>query len=53
MLEESLPLSGDVTDAEVGWASGGDLPAYKGKAVRLRFTLEDAKLYAFGFDGEE
>ena len=52
-LEESLPLSGDVTDAEVGWASGGDLSTYRGEAVRLRFTLEDAKLYAFSFDGGE
>ena len=51
-LDESQPLTGDVTDAEVSWVSGSDLSAYQGEAVRLRFTLEDAKLYAFGFDGE-
>ena len=52
-LEESHPLTGDVTDAEVDWESGGDLSACQGQVVRLRFSLENAALYAFGFDGAE
>jgi hypothetical protein len=32
------------------WKSGGDLSSLKGKTVKLRFTLQNAKLYAFDFD---
>ena len=52
-LEGSLPLTRDVTDAEVSWESGGDLSGYQEQVVRLRFSLENATLYAFGFDGAE
>ncbi len=31
------------------WKSRGDLSKLKGKIVRLRFTLRNAKLYAFEF----
>lgn len=31
------------------WKNGGDLSSLKGKIVKLRFTLQNAKLYAFGF----
>lgn len=31
------------------WKSGGDLSQLKGKTVKLRFTLQNAKLYSFGF----
>jgi len=31
------------------WKSRGDLSRLKGKTIRLRFTFENAKLYAFGF----
>jgi len=32
------------------WKSGGDLSSLKGKTVKLRFTLQKAKLFAFDFD---
>ena len=32
------------------WKSGGDLSRLKGKTVKLRFTLQNAKLYAFDFN---
>lgn len=41
------PISSDVTDAKVTWRTGVDFAALKGKTVRLRFELKDAKLYAF------
>jgi hypothetical protein len=31
------------------WKSDGDLSSLKGKTVKLRFTLQNAKLYSFGF----
>lgn len=39
-------ITGDVTNGEVKWP-GADVAALKGKMVRLKFTLRDAKLYAF------
>ena len=39
-------IGGDVTDGEVKWP-GHDAAALRGKMVRLKFTLRDAKLYAF------
>ena len=32
------------------WKSGGDLSSLKGKTVKLKFTLQNAKLYAFDFN---
>jgi len=32
------------------WKSGGDLSPLKGKTVKLKFTLQNAKLYAFDFN---
>lgn len=32
------------------WKSGGNLSGLKGKTVKLRFTLQNAKLYAFDFN---
>ena len=31
------------------WKTGVDLSGLQGKTVKLRFTLQNAKLYAFGF----
>ena len=39
-------IRGDVTDGDVKWP-GGDLAALRGKMVRLKFMLRDARLYAF------
>ena len=40
-------IKGDFVDKAVTWRSGKDLKVLKGKAVRLKFQLRDAKLYAF------
>jgi len=32
------------------WKSSGDLSSLKGKTVRLKLTLQNAKLYAFDFN---
>lgn len=47
VLAESEPITANVTDAPVRWQHG-DFAALKGKAVRFRFELNDAKLYALG-----
>lgn len=39
-------VGGDVTDGEIKWP-GRDTATLRGKMVRLKFTLRDAKLYAF------
>jgi hypothetical protein len=49
-LLRSAPITDDVTDAPVRWAKG-DLSALRGKQVRLRFRLEDARVCAFAFGG--
>jgi hypothetical protein len=43
------PLQSDSVDQLVSWKSGSDLSALRGKAVRLRFVMNDAKLYGFQF----
>ncbi len=39
-------VGGDMTDGEIKWPSR-DSATLRGKMVRLKFTLRDAKLYAF------
>jgi len=48
-LAESKPGTRTVTDAEVAWKKGFSLEKLKGKVIRLRFELRDAKLYSFTF----
>ena len=40
---------GDEIDGKASWNGGGDVSALAGKAVRLRFVLKDADIYAFKF----
>lgn len=47
--EECYEVFGDAIDRRVEWKIGSDLTAIQGKAVRLRFILKDADLYAFQF----
>jgi len=49
-LVESEPIKETVTDAEVKWQKGFSVRNVKGKDVRLKFELKNAKLYSFGFD---
>lgn len=48
-LAESKLIAKTVTDAPVVWNNGFSLAKFKGKAIRLRFELRDAKLYSFSF----
>jgi len=45
--ENCRPVTGDGTLQAVTWRSAADLGVLSGRAVRLRFTLTNARLYAF------
>jgi hypothetical protein len=42
-------LIGDELDRIVSWKNGSDVSALAGRAVRLRFVMKDADLYAIRF----
>ncbi len=46
---ESEPIIGDLVAAVVEWKDGLKLGELAGKPVLLKFTMHDAKLYAFQF----
>ncbi len=46
-LDDCVAVAADVTDGEVRWKGGKSLAMLKGKAVRLRFELSAATLFAF------
>jgi len=48
-LAEAKPVRQTVTDAKVEWRSEFTTKTLKGKTVRLRFELRNAKLYSFSF----
>ena len=48
-LTESELITKTVTDAEVQWKGGFSLKKLRGKQIKLRFDLRDAKLYSFSF----
>ena len=48
-LAEGELIAKTVTDAEVQWKKGFSLKELKGKEIKLRFELRDAKLYSFSF----
>lgn len=48
-LAECKPLFGDAIERVVVWENGADVSSLAGKAVRLRFALCDADLYAYRF----
>ena len=49
VLDDCEPVFGDALDRIVTWSGGGDVSELAGRAVRLRFALRDADLYAFRF----
>jgi len=49
--DASLPITTDATHCRVRWQGGDDVSSLAGRAIRLRFELEDARLYAFQFTG--
>ena len=49
-LADCPPIPGDRLDHVVRWkGGGGDVRPLSGRAIRLRFVLKDADLYAFRF----
>ncbi|MCH2373874.1 MAG: hypothetical protein MK538_06795, partial [Planctomycetes bacterium] len=50
--EQAVPLNSDGVRLPVRWKSGSDLSELQGKAVRLRFWLRHARLYAFWPEGD-
>lgn len=48
-LDDCDPLFGDSVDRPVTWRGQGDLSSYRGTAVHLRFSLQDANVYALHF----
>jgi len=47
-LDDATPLFGDELDAPVAWKGGSSI-SLTGRAVRLRFALRDADVYAMRF----
>jgi hypothetical protein len=48
--EDCAEIIGNMTDRPVRWKGGGDVSALAGEAVRLRFVMKDADLYAIRFE---
>lgn len=48
-LQDAQPVYGGQLDAGVGWKDTADVSSLAGKAVRLRFVMQDADLYAIRF----
>lgn len=52
-LADSVEIYGDSVDRPVVWNHGSDVSTLAGRAVRLRFVLRDADLYALRFGGPD
>ena len=50
-LAHGEPINSTVTDGKVTWTDGWDLASVNGKEIRLKFELNDTKLYSFQFQG--
>jgi hypothetical protein len=48
-FKDCARIKGDFIDKTVTWKSGSSLKALQGKTVRLKFQMQNAKLYAFEF----
>ena len=48
-IGEAKPVRQTVTDTKVQWESRVTIRDHKGKTIRLRFELKNAKLYSFSF----
>jgi hypothetical protein len=46
-MSDCLPIVANHTAHEVAWRGGSDLSGLRGRPVRLRFALANARLYAF------
>ncbi|MBI4585312.1 MAG: hypothetical protein HY717_14960 [Planctomycetes bacterium] len=52
-LARSQPIASSVTDAPLRWPSGAGLDGLGAVTVRLKFSIANATLYAFSFDGSK
>ncbi len=52
-LAEGKLVVRTVTDGPIEWRDGFSFRKLKGKEIRLRFKLKDAKLYSFSFESPE
>ena len=50
-LSDCDPVSADSTEHRVSWQGNHDIGSFAGKSVRLRFELQNTKLYSFEFRG--
>ena len=48
-LQDCPPHFGDTLERSVTWKQGADVSSLAGQAVRLRFVLKDADVYAYQF----
>lgn len=48
-LDTSQPLFGDQIEHAARWRDGSDLSSLQGRAIRLRFLLQDADLFSLRF----
>lgn len=48
-LARSRPITGDSLRHAVQWDTGADIARWAGQPVELRFELQDARLFSFGF----
>jgi hypothetical protein len=48
-LADCAPLYGNTVDRAISWTSDRDLSELAGQAVRLRFVLHDADIFAYQF----
>jgi hypothetical protein len=48
-LSDAVEIFGDESSRAVSWTGGGDLTSLAGRAIRLRFVMSDADLYALRF----
>ena len=51
-LADCGPLYGNTVDRPIAWTGGRSLSDIAGQAVRLRFVLQDAEVFAYQFNGE-
>lgn len=52
-LEDARELTGDEIERVYAWKGGESIAALKGRAVRVRFVMKDADLYAYRFRAGE
>jgi hypothetical protein len=48
--QECNPIRGKLAESAVSWTSGKDLGQLKGRSVRLKFVLRNAKLFAYSVE---